>query len=274
MDKIEEEVVNGIDNLEISDTKNNKKIEEEVVNGINNLEISGKKNKKKIVIGITGTCFSDKFLISIVSTIVHIKDSEKYDVVLSPGKSSFIPFARMNCLGLDVLKGIDQKPFDGMDFDIMIFIDSDIVFSPQNVIELIESLDDDKHVVSGVYRMEDLKNFAAVEKLDSNYFKENGCYQYLTQDKIDEWKSNNNKNKYMKVAYSGMGFMAISKEALYSLTYPYFHSELQELRGKDGKMLRDLCSEDFAFCSNLRKNSYDIYVIPTLRVGHLKPLVI
>lgn len=245
---------------------------EDVVEDVKSVSFKDNK-KKKIVIGLPGDQFNSKFMVSLVSSLNYLWDTGKYDIVISPGTSSFVTFARMKVLGLDVLKGIDQKPFDGMEFDILVTIDSDIVFSPQNFIELVEAVDT-HHVVSGVYRMADLKNFAAVRNLDPNYFKEHGTYEFLTQESIDEWKSKNSDTKFMKVAYCGMGFMALSKEALHSLTYPYFHSELQELRGKDGKMLRDLCSEDFAFCANLRKNNYDIHVIPSLRVGHVKSLVI
>jgi hypothetical protein len=247
------------------------RIEEENVN-VQDMS-KGTIKKKKIIIGVPGDNFSSKYFISFVSILNYLWDTGKYDIVISPGVSSFVTFARMKTMGLDVMKGIDQKPFDGMDFDIFVTIDSDIVFSPQNFVELIDAVDT-HDVVSGIYRMADLKNFAVVQKLDPNYFKEHSTYEYLTQETIDKWKSENTDNKFMKVAYCGMGFMAISKDALSSLTYPYFHSELQELRGKDGKMLRDLCSEDFAFCANLRKNNYDIHVIPTLRVGHIKPLVI
>ena len=67
----------------------------------------------------------------------------------------------MQTLGLNNLKGFDQKPFDGIDFDIWITIDSDIIFTPANVIKLIESTNE-HNVVSGIYRMTDLKNLATI----------------------------------------------------------------------------------------------------------------
>jgi hypothetical protein len=43
----------------------------------------------------------------------------------------------MKTLGLDVLRGADQKPFGGqVDYDIWLTIDSDIVFTPEQLIEL------------------------------------------------------------------------------------------------------------------------------------------
>ena len=122
--------------------------------------------KRKIVIGIPGNSFTSKFLISWTSTLNALWESGKYDIVISPGVSSFVTFARMQTLGLDVLKGIDQKPFNGIDFDVWITIDSDIVYTPQQFMELVDStLEHD--VVSGVYRMVDLQHFAVVEKWDT-----------------------------------------------------------------------------------------------------------
>lgn len=230
-------------------------------------------NKKKIIIGLPGTHFSSKFLVSWTSCLNSLWDIGKYDIVISPGVSSFVPFARMQTLGLSTLRGIDQKPFDGMDFDIFITIDSDIVFIPQNLLDLIEATETHS-VVSGIYRMNDLKNLAVVENWDINHFKKEGAFKYLQQENLDEWKIQNPEDKFMKVSYCGMGFMALTKEALYSLNYPYFHCELQEIRGNDGKLIREMCSEDVSFCKNLEKSGHNIYIMPHLRVGHEKQLVI
>ena len=43
----------------------------------------------------------------------------------------------MQTLGLYVLRGIQQKPFNNLDFDIWVTIDSDIIFTPQQLIDLI-----------------------------------------------------------------------------------------------------------------------------------------
>tara|TARA_B000000477_G_scaffold50925_1_gene42846 strand:- start:198 stop:950 length:753 start_codon:yes stop_codon:yes gene_type:complete len=232
--------------------------------------------KKKIIIAIPGDNFSSKFLIAWTGLLNTLWESGKYDVTISPGISSFVTFARMQTLGLNNLKGFDQKPFDGIDFDIWITIDSDIIFTPANVIKLIESTNQ-HNVVSGIYRMTDLKNLATVVNWDINYFKKNGNFEYLTVEQLDEYNKNNKNNKnnnFMKVSYTGMGFMAVTKEALYSITYPYFNSELQEIIGNDGKIIRELISEDVAFCKNLEKNGHPIHIITDLRVGHEKKLLI
>lgn len=225
--------------------------------------------KKKVVIGLPGNQYSSKFLVSWTTALNTLWELGKYDVVVSPGVSSFVPFARMQTLGLNNLRGIDQKAFDGMEFNIYVTIDSDIVFSAQNLIDLIEATNE-KDIVSGYYRMNDLKHFAIVKDWDINYFKQTGNFKYLTQEDMDKCKDEN----FLKVSYCGMGFMALTKNAIDSLNYPYFNTELQEFKGLDGKLIREMCSEDVAFCRNLTKAGYDINIMPKLRVGHEKPLII
>jgi hypothetical protein len=168
----------------------------------------------------------------------------------------------MKTLGLDVLRGADQKPFgEKVDYDVWLTIDSDIMFTPNQVLELVE--DTEKYpVVSGLYRMEDLKHYACVKKWDTDYFKQTGSFQFM---KVDEGSS----NKYISVAYNGMGFFACRKGVIEKLKYPYFSYPLIEIEG-----LKDMCSEDVAFCKNLTDAGFEITVNTTLRVGHEKTLVI
>ena len=180
-----------------------------------------------------------KFIVSWTSSLNTLWETNKYDIIVSPGVSSFVPFARMQTLGLSNLRGIDQKAFDGMEYDVFVSIDSDIVFTAQNLIDLIEATEE-KDVVAGYYRMNDLKNLAVVKDWDINYFKKTGSFKYLQQEDIEQLKS----EKFVKVAYCGMGFIALTKTAIDSLSYPYFYTDLQEFKGQDGKLIREMCSED------------------------------
>ena len=221
----------------------------------------------KVIIALPGRTYSGRFMMNLLNTMMIMK-SRGYDVILTNEYSSYVTFSRMKTLGLDVLKGIDQKPFDGkIDYDVWLTIDSDIVFSPEQVIELIE--DTNTHpVVSGVYRMEDLKHYACVKEWNVDYFKKMGTFQFV---KVDDFE---HAPKFVSVAYNGMGFFACRKEVIEKLKYPYFSYPLIEIEGKDGVTIRDTCSEDVAFCKNLTDAGMEIIVNTTLRVGHEKTLVI
>ena len=71
-----------------------------------------------------------------------------------------------------------------------------------------------------------------------------------------------------------MGFMAITRKVLDCMVYPYFNSDLQEIKNSDGKIMRDITSEDVAFCKNIQAKGFDIMVNTNIRVGHEKQIVI
>jgi len=228
--------------------------------------------KKKLVFGLPGDNFSSKFLLSWTATINALWENKKYDIVVSTGVSSFVTFARMQTLGLDVLRGIGQKPFDNMDFDVWVTIDSDIIFTPQQVIDLIESTNQHP-VVSGMYRMSNLTSYTIVKDWDTEYFAKNGSFKFLTPEDVTKWKTET-QLKYLPVHYTGLGFFAITKDVLRKMSYPYFHTEMQEIITDDGKILRDICSEDVAFCKNILKLGVPIVINTDIRVGHNKLIVI
>jgi hypothetical protein len=230
------------------------------------------KTKKKIVFALPGDNFSSKFLISWTNTLATLWNMDKYDIMVAPGTGSFVSFVRMQTLGLDVKRGVNQKPFNGDNYDIWLSIDSDIIFTPELVIQLIEATD--KHpVVSGMYRMSDLQNFAVVKSWDTSYFAKHGVFEFLTQDSITKWRSETGL-KYMPVSYTGLGFFACRKEVLDKLQYPYFNGDVQEIVADDGTIMRDISGEDVNFCKNIIKEGYEIMIDTDLRVGHNKHIVI
>jgi len=222
---------------------------------------------KTIVVALPGREYSGTFLTNWSETLM-LMVQKGYKITMINEYSSFVSFSRMKTLGLSVLRGATQVPFGGqLDYDVWLTIDSDIVFTPNQVIELIEDVD--KYpVVSGLYRMTDLKHYAAVKEWDIEYFKKHGTFQFLNVDTLDT------SEKYMKVAYNGMGFFACRKGIIENLKYPYFSYPLIEIEAEDGKLLRDMCSEDVAFCKNLKDAGYHVIVNTSLRVGHEKTLVI
>ena len=249
--------------------------------------------KLRVVIGIPGDHFTQAFLISWTDCISKLISSGRYDINVCTGKSSFVPFARMHTLGLNVLRGKNQKPFNGMTYDVFVSIDSDIVFSPLQLIELIECTR--LHpVVSGYYMMQDNKNFAVVRECNKSYFAENGTFQFLKPADVDRYREAFAKEleeikqaeerkeqpkplsnpEFIKVSYAGLGFFACKKEVLDEMQYPYFNRELQRMRGKDGVDLVDMCSEDVAFCKNIEDAGFDIMLNTRLRVGHEKYVVL
>tara|TARA_B100001559_G_scaffold285835_1_gene261914 strand:- start:876 stop:1547 length:672 start_codon:yes stop_codon:yes gene_type:complete len=222
---------------------------------------------KRVIIALPGDRFSGAFLRNWSNALLYLQN-KGYTVMMVNDYSSFVPFSRMKTLGLDTLRGVNQKPFNGeVDYDVWVTIDSDVIFIPEQLEQLIE--DTDKHpIVSGIYRMLDMKHYAAVKTWNANYFKKHGSFKFLRVDDLE------GAPNYIKVAYNGMGFMAIKREVLEKMKYPYFHRELQVFEMDDGTVVNEMCSEDVSFCKNAKDVGYDVIVNTELKVGHMKELVI
>ena len=218
----------------------------------------------RVVFCMPGREYSREFLLA-WSDLLMQASSKGHQVMISQNYSSVVHFARAKCLGGDVLKGPDQKPFQGeVEYDAMMWIDSDIIFKPEDFFRILESPHD---VTAGLYMMEDLQHLAVVKEWNEEYFKKNGSFEFMRPDELSS------APEYMPVAYAGMGWMLIRKGVVESLKYPWFRSEINSMFDGD-KMLIDLCSEDVSFCNALKAAGHPVHVDTKLRVGHQKKMII
>ena len=214
----------------------------------------------KIVFCIPGRDFSRQFLLSWTHLLLECM-KKGHEVMVSQQYSSVVHFARAQCLGGNVLKGEDQKPFQGqVEYDYIMWIDSDIVFKPEDFFKILESPHD---VTAGLYMMEDLEHFAAVKDWHEDYFQKFGTFKFIRPDDVV------GAARYMPVAYAGMGWMLIRKDVVENLKYPWFWSDLQHIGD-----LTDMSSEDVAFCRALNNAGHTVHVDTQLRVGHQKKMII
>ena len=117
----------------------------------------------KIIFCLPGASFSGRFLQCWTELL-----GELPKVGISFGLSQQylcnIYHVRTKCLGASLDRGTNQKPFGGeIDYDYIMWIDSDIVFKPEQFFKLI---DHDRDIVSGLYMMQDNINYATVEHMD------------------------------------------------------------------------------------------------------------
>ena len=214
----------------------------------------------RIVFCMPGRSYSREFLLAWTDLVMQAT-SKGHQILVSQQYSSVVHFARAKCLGGDVLKGPDQKPFQGeVDYDAIMWIDSDIVFKPEDFFNLIESPHD---VTAGLYMTEDLQNFATVKEWNTDFFKKNGNFKFLRPDDII------GAPQYVPVAYTGMGWMAIRKGVVEDLKYPWFHADLENIDG-----LVDMKAEDVAFCKALWDAGHPVHIDTKIRVGHQKKVII
>jgi hypothetical protein len=224
----------------------------------------------KIIFCLPGREYSREFLLSWSDLLVQtIKKG--HEVLISQQYSSVVHFARAKCLGGDVLKGATQKPFQGqVEYDYIMWIDSDIIFSPDDFFKMLDSPHD---VTAGYYMMSDLKNLCVVKNWDADYFKQNGSFEFITPEMLKGFKDLTDE-RYLKVAYSGMGWMLIKSGVIEKLDYPWFKSDTETFLGADGQTIVDISSEDVSFCRALDKVGVPVMLDTSIRVGHIKPVVI
>jgi hypothetical protein len=221
--------------------------------------------KKNVIIAFPGKEFSGTFLMQWSESLLKLTQLG-YKIALTNDYSAYVPFTRMMTLGLDTMRGNEQKPFDGkVDYDVWVTIDSDIIFTPKHLIELIE--DTDKYpVISGMYKMSNSKYIAAVKEWNLAHFIKNGVYEFIDPETFDK------DLKHHEVAYVGMGFMACTREVLEKIEYPYFNYPTEELE-VDGKTISQIFSEDVSFSKRVTDAGYKIIINTDLRIGHEKKLI-
>ena len=222
-------------------------------------------SKKNVIVAFPGKEFSGTFLMQWSESLVKLTQLG-YKIALTNDYSAYVPFTRMMTLGLDTMRGNEQKPFDGkVEYDVWVTIDSDIIFKAKQLIELIE--DTDKFpVISGVYRMSNSKYIAAVREWNLAHFIKNGVYEFIDPETLDE------DVKHHEVAYVGMGFMACTREVLEKIEYPYFNYPTEELQ-VDGKTISQVFSEDVSFSKRVTDAGYKIVINTDLRLGHEKKII-
>lgn len=165
------------------------------------------------------------------------------------------------CLGGDSTKGENQKPWQGkINYDYMLWIDSDIIFHPNDFIKLYNLK---KEIVSGLYFMQNGQQFATVQDWNEKTFEETGRFEFLTPEHLK------NQNKPFIVDYTGFGFILIKNGVFEKLKYPWF----RPIWKKFGNVT-EFTMEDVAFCHLVKELNLDVWVHPEVIVKHEKRILL
>jgi len=213
-----------------------------------------------VIFCLPGNTYSGAFL-RCWSELLEYCLSHGIRPLISQQSSCNVYYVRNKCLGGDVRRGGGQKPFNGaLDYDYLMWIDSDIVFRPHHFQRL---LDDRLPIVAGLYLMESGAHFATVQTWDEHYFAEHGTFRFLSPTDIEH------KDEPFTVAYTGMGFMLVQCGVFEAMAYPWF----RPIAKRVGKAV-DFTMEDVAFCLTSASQGVNVAVDPRVRVGHEKRVVL
>lgn len=145
------------------------------------------------------------------------------------------------------------------DTNNLIFIDTDQVFTPENIKNLVQAMDDGYDVIAGAYPMGD-KGLA-----------------------IHPWEDIRWDGHIEEIQYVSTGFMGITRKALKQIKsklnlpllnkgewcecYPFFEA-------KACPEEKSYLSEDWEFCNKVRQAGLKAYIHTGILVGHIKERVI
>jgi len=215
----------------------------------------------KVVFCLPGRTFSNNFLQS-WTILNNWCMNNGIMPILSNQYDSVVYYVRNKCLGGSVTRGIDQKPFNGeVDYDYMMWIDSDMVFNPEDFLELLKM---NVPIASGLYKTQNDTHYATVKDWNMDHYRQNGSFEFLTEESIEDL------SEPFEVDYTGFGWILIKKGVFESLEYPWFRPEWEDF----GNGVMEFTSEDVGFCKNIKEKGYKIYVNPKVIVGHEKTKIL
>jgi len=214
----------------------------------------------KLILCIPGNNFSGVFLDSLL-VFYNWCHANKITVLLSRRESCNIYYVRNMCLGGNSTSGENQKPFQGkIDYDYILWIDSDIIFSINDFIKLYNL---QKDIASGLYLMHNGQQYATVKDWNEEYFNKNSCFEFLTPQHLVH------KNEAFKVDYTGFGFILIKKGVFEKLKYPWFRPLWKQFGN-----VTEFTMEDVSFCHLVKEQNIDVWVHPEVIVKHEKKVLL
>ena len=214
----------------------------------------------KIVFCLPGNSFSGNFL-SCWTDLFSRCLRAGITPILSQRYSCNIYYVRTMCVGGSSLGGESQQPFGGaVDYDYIMWIDSDIIFDSKDFFDLLAHQED---IASGLYLMDGGESFACVKEWDTSFFEKFGHFKFLQPRDIT------GQRDLFPVNYVGMGWMLIKKGVFEKIKYPWF----EPLRKKLGSAI-EFTMEDVTFCHKAQEAGFNIKIDPTIIVGHEKTTIL
>lgn len=171
----------------------------------------------------------------------------------SQNYSSHVADAReMTLNGDNINNPKESRPFKGtMTYDKILWIDSDIIFSPEDVIKAYKSKHD---VVTGAYALA-TGEVVAYKTLFG---------MPMTMPEIKKMK------KPIKIFGSGMGFFCMKSGIFEKMTRPWFQSVLGTTSFEGEDFTFPIMGEDISLCKRINDLGFEIWLDPSIKLIHHK----
>lgn len=191
-----------------------------------------------LVIATPGSMITAAYVRSLARTIPVLHENN-ISWTLINYESCYISQARERVINDGPDAADSPEPFGNkFDYDKILWIDSDIEWSPEDVLELYYS---ERDIVTGAYIMTGGAVAVSYDEKSSPYPQ-----QIVTQ-------------RETRVLSCGFGFLCIKKGVFESMSPPWFSSAI---------------NEDSAWCARAREAGFDIWLNPNVRVLHHKTMAL
>jgi hypothetical protein len=216
------------------------------------------KTKERIIIKfcVPGTEFSSKFLKCYTDLFQWAKGTN-IDFHFINAEGSNIHHVRESLLLCDINGHSGQVPFNGEPYHYVLFVDSDQIFTPQDVDKLLIA---NKDVICGAIKMHD-GNYSQ-GWYNENYYAQTGSTYRIIPEMLDSF------DHPFRVTLLGCGFTLIKKGVIERIKFPYFR-QVDHPAPRCGYL-----GEDMSFFTRLIKAGTECYLHPKVKIGHEKMFVI
>lgn len=252
----------------------------------------------RVALALSGRQFGRPFLLSLLSCMHTLWESQKVQIILSPGFDLNSTHQRMRSWGLNPQRGVSRIPLDGA-FDVLVSLGPDAVFRPEQLIELIECCMREYPVISAIVRGNRLNAVSVADKLDLVDLAANDQFTYWSLEKIQEIQNALRKKQedkvtiekeeiFFPVSFASTDFMAVRRDVfenaalmetpLFTFPSATFTKTIEvgenEAKEKKDVVAQYVYTEDEAFCLNLARAKIPLVVHAGLVVGTEAPVVL
>tara|TARA_A100001201_G_scaffold126993_1_gene111586 strand:- start:328 stop:1011 length:684 start_codon:yes stop_codon:yes gene_type:complete len=213
-----------------------------------------------VVITTPGNKMCSGYVKSLLNTI-SILNQRKITWIYQNESSSIVSNAREATISGSISLEINNSsPGKGTySYDKIFMIDSDIVWSPDQFLELLNA---DVDFISGVY-YEKTGTHAMVHVNPDGQGP-------MPREEVNRLQ---NTNELIEVYGVGLGFVCVKRGLFEELKRPWFKIGTMVYRVDD--IDYDIpVGEDLYFCERVSQNNHKIYVNPKIVVGHVKENVV
>lgn len=209
-------------------------------------------NHVNLIIATPGHSMLSGYVRSLIHTMDVLR-SKGISVAWSSEYSSHVADARELTLNGDNQNDPrETRPFKGqITYDKILWIDSDIIFTPEDVIKAYESPFD---VVTGAYMLAS-GEVVVYQELFGRPFS------------IDEIK---NMKEPMKVFGAGMGFFCMKSGIFEKMTRPWFQSVPGTTIFEGQEFTFPIMGEDLSLCKRINDLGFEIWLDPSIKLVHHK----